>query len=89
MFLAAAPARAYQAANPGQIQGVDPTKPIRIFPNAIMIPQGQYELRQALNYALMEMMNDGEIETILRKYEGVPGSFLRIALPYQPAATSK
>ncbi len=89
VFLAAAPARAYQAANPGTIEAVAPNNPVRIFPNAIMIPQGQYELRQALNYALMEMMNDGEIETILRKYEGVPGSFLRIALPYQPAATTK
>jgi polar amino acid transport system substrate-binding protein len=87
VFLAAAPARAYQAANPGKITAVDPNKPVRIFPNAIMIPQGQYELKQALDYALMEMLNDGEIDTILKKYEKQPGSFLRVAAPYQiPAA---
>ncbi|MBI4066146.1 transporter substrate-binding domain-containing protein [Candidatus Gottesmanbacteria bacterium] len=85
VFLAAAPARSYQAASPGKIRVVDPKKPLRIFPNAIMIPQGQYELRQVLNYSLMEMLNDGEVESILKKYEKVPGSLLRIAPPYQPA----
>lgn len=82
VFLAASSARAYQATNPGRITVVDPDKPLRIFPDAIMIPQGQYELRQALNYALMEMLNDGEIDAILKKYEAAPGSFLRTAMPY-------
>ncbi len=89
VFLAAAPARSYEAANPSKIISVAQNKPLRIFPNAIIIPQGQYELRQALNYALMEMLNNGEIEGILKKYEKVPGSFLRIAAPYQAPTTSQ
>jgi len=85
VFLAAAPARAYEAANPGQIAIVNPQKPLRIFPNAVMIPRGQYELRQALNHAIMEMMNSGEIDAILSMYEEVPDSFLRVASPFKPA----
>lgn len=89
VFLASAPAREYQAANPNKIVAVDPQKPIRIFPNAIMVPQGQYELQQALNYALSEMLNDGEIDAILKKYEKVPNSFLRVAQPYQLPQTTQ
>jgi ABC-type amino acid transport substrate-binding protein len=88
VFLAAAPARAYQTANPEKIFVVDPAKPVRIFPNAIMLPQGEYELRQALNYALMEMLDDGEIDAILNKYDIPQGSFLRVAKPYQDASSS-
>jgi polar amino acid transport system substrate-binding protein len=83
VFLSASAASAYQAKNPGQIKIVNSNKPLRIFADAIMIPQGQYELRQALDYALQDMLNDGEINSILAKYESVPGSFLRVAPPYQ------
>jgi len=86
-FLSSAAARAYQAANPGQIVAVDPTSPLRIFPNAIMLPQGQYELRQALDNTLEGMLDDGTINKILARYEKMPGSFLRIAPPYEPASS--
>ena len=83
VFLALAPARSYEAANPGKIESVKTASPIRVFPVAIMLPLGQFELREALNHALTEMLTDGEIETILRRYEKVPGSFARVAVPYQ------
>jgi ABC-type amino acid transport substrate-binding protein len=83
VFLAAGPARAYQSVHPGQIRAVDPNKPVRIFANAIMLPSGQYELKQALDFSLREMLNDGTVEKILQKYEKIPGSFLRVAPPYQ------
>jgi ABC-type amino acid transport substrate-binding protein len=82
VFLAFGPARAYQAANPNQIVSVNPDRPLRIFPNAIMLPQGQYKLRQVLSYTLMEMINSGEIDAILSRYERVPNSFLRVAVPF-------
>jgi len=83
VFLAASAARAYQSVHPDQIKVVNAATPVRIFGDAIMLPQGQYTLREALNIALTEMLNDGEIDAILQKYETVPGSFLRVAPPYQ------
>ncbi len=83
VFLALAAARSYQAVNPGKIKPVNPNKPIRVFPVAIMVPQGAYELKDALDYALIEMLTAGDIDNILRKYEKVNGSFLRVAPPYQ------
>jgi polar amino acid transport system substrate-binding protein len=81
VFLSASAARAYQATNPGKIVAVD-IAPIQVFPDAVMLPEGQYELQQTLNYALMEMQNDGEINKILAKY-APSGSFLPVAAPYQ------
>ena len=82
VFLAAGPARSYQAANPDQIVSVLPDAPVRVFPNALMIPQRQHAFRRALNHALAELLNIGAIDAILAQYEEVPGSYLRIAQPY-------
>lgn len=83
VFLASAPARSYQAKNPNKIESFIPDNPLRIFPVAIMLPQGQYIFRQVLDFTLTEMLNSGEINTILKKYEEVPNSFLRIAAPFE------
>jgi len=81
VFLAVAPAREYLAKNPGTIRPVE-GKPVRVFPIALILPQGEYTLKQSLDYSITEMLTSGEIETILRKYENVQGSFIRTALPY-------
>jgi polar amino acid transport system substrate-binding protein len=86
VFLSVGAARQFQAANPEKIRAINPTKAVRVFPVAIILPKGEYDLKQALDYALMEMHNNGEIEAILRKYEKIPGSFFRVAQPYQAPA---
>lgn len=83
VFLGFAPARAYQAANPDKISAVKGAKPLRVFPVAIVLPKGTYELKQSLDYALEEMLRNGEIDSILHKYESAPGSFIRPSVPYQ------
>jgi ABC-type amino acid transport substrate-binding protein len=88
VFLAAGAAAGYEAANPGKIERAF-SRPVRVFPDAIMLPQGSYEFRQALNYALEEMLNDGTVERILKRYEQAPGTFLRVAPPYSEAQTGQ
>ncbi|MBI3005301.1 MAG: transporter substrate-binding domain-containing protein [Ignavibacteriales bacterium] len=85
VFLALAPARLYQAQNPGKIRAVAGGKPVRVFPVAILLPKGEYELKQSLDYALVEMLTNGEVESILQRHEKIPGSFLRTAPPYRLA----
>ncbi len=89
VFLALAPARQYQAKHPGVIRSVGSGKPVRFFPVAIILPKGAYELKHSLDYALTEMLTNGEVETILRKYEKSTGSFLRVAPPYRVELTTK
>jgi ABC-type amino acid transport substrate-binding protein len=85
VFVAVAPARAYLAKNPGTLREV-PNRRLRVFAISIILPKGEYELKQSLDYALSEMLLSGDVETILVKYEKAfnnpPGSFIRTALPY-------
>ena len=82
VFLSVGHARLFQLANPGKIRAVNPGKPIKLFGNALMLPKGAYELKDSLDYAFQEMLNNGELDPILNKYEAAPGSFYRRALPY-------
>jgi ABC-type amino acid transport substrate-binding protein len=89
VFLAVAPARQYQMANPGKLRAIPTSRPVRLFPVTILLPKGSYELKQALDAALSEMQNSGETEQLLKKYEAVPGSFLRVASPINPEDQAK
>jgi polar amino acid transport system substrate-binding protein len=85
VFLARGAAADYQSVHPGDIVAVDPSKPLRIFPNALMLPQGQYVLKNSIDAVLSEMENDGTVDAILKRYEKSPNALLRPALPYQAA----
>ncbi|MFC1511621.1 substrate-binding periplasmic protein [Candidatus Latescibacterota bacterium] len=86
VFLAVAPARSYLAKNPESIREV-PNSQLRVFPIAIMLSKGAYELKQSLDYALTEMALNGQVEAILKsneeKFGYFPGSFIRPSLPYR------
>lgn len=84
-FLALGPAEKYRRANPGQIRNLTPQHPTRVFPAAIMVPQGDYALANALNLTLAEMLNTGEIDAIISRYEEEPGAHLRVIRPYDLA----
>lgn len=87
VFLSAAAMRTYQAVRPGKIV-LASDKPLRVFGNAILLPQGEPSLKQALNVALVELMNDGTVDALLRKYEKTPNSFLRVSSPYNRPESS-
>ena len=86
VFLARGAAADYQSVHPGDIVAVDPARPLRIFPNALMLPQGQYVLKNAIDAVLGEMENDGTVDDILKRYEKSPNALLRPAPPYQSTA---
>ncbi|HYB99735.1 MAG TPA: transporter substrate-binding domain-containing protein [Candidatus Limnocylindrales bacterium] len=85
-FLGLAAARRYQAKNPGKIRNVLPDRPVRVFPTAIMLPPDQWRLKRVLDLALGEMLDNGEIDRIVSKYEEVAGSHYRVAAPYRAPA---
>ncbi len=69
--------------NPGTLRDITPDRPVRIFPNTIMIPKGEYELKRLLNTAIEELLNAGVVDRLLDKYEPGPGAFYRVAEPYR------
>lgn len=73
----------FLAHNPGTVECLSKTDPIRVFPNCWMFKRGQMEFKDMLDTALGQIINSGAEERIIRKYEKYPGTLYRNALPYQ------
>ncbi len=81
-------ANLYLKNNPGALKNVTPDKPLRVFPNSMMIPKDD-PIRSMLNIALNELKNSGVIDDLLRKYAPDAGSFYADALPYRVDAPGR
>jgi ABC-type amino acid transport substrate-binding protein len=73
----------FQESNPNTLREVVADYPVNLFGNPIAVYKGEYELKQTLDNATIQLMNVGIIERILKKYEKYPNSFYRPALSYQ------
>jgi len=69
--------------NPGALKQIQPNKPLRIFGNALVVKRNELELRDFLNVALQEILNDGRVEKILAKYDPDGRNFFPVASPYR------
>jgi ABC-type amino acid transport substrate-binding protein len=63
--------------HPGKIKQVKSKFPVQVYGSPIWVKKGEVELKNTLNVATMQLINDGTIETILSKHEPVKGMFLR------------
>lgn len=82
-FVEPAIALEFQEKNPNSIKEVKNIPPLRVFPNSMMIPKGENELRTTLNIAIEELINSGFLDKVIDKYEKFPDSYSRIASPYK------
>ncbi len=73
----------FMTKNPGKIKLVVGSDGYQVFPNKFAVANGEYALQQLLNTAIEELNSEGIIEDILAKYEPLPGSYYRMAKPYQ------
>lgn len=71
-------AKEFQQKNPGTIQEVKGIKTLRVFPNCMMIPKNQEDLKSTLNIAIQELVNNGYVDKVIDKYEKYPGSYARV-----------
>ncbi len=72
----------YLIANPNTIVNLTVDKPLAVFPDVMMLPPGQSELKALLDNSLAELQNNGFIDELLDKYEPQKGLFYRVPLPY-------
>jgi polar amino acid transport system substrate-binding protein len=73
----------YLSHNPGAVISVTKEKPIKVFPTNFLIPKGEEKLKSMLNTAQDELTNSGVIGALIDQYETYPGSFYRVAKPYE------
>lgn len=69
--------------NPGALVNIAETKPLRIYPYFIPVDLGEAKLKSTLEGIISLMLNNGEIDKILDKYEQGTPSFYRVVKGYQ------
>jgi len=74
---------AYRKANPGKLRVVSLEHPLRLFGHVIPVAKNEYSLLALLNAATAEIIDSGEFEAIMRKYEQTPGVLLMRKEDYQ------
>lgn len=81
VFLPPDLAKDFAAKNPGAIRQVT-KKPFQIYPNSFAAAMGEADLIAMTDTALIEMLNSGEIDGIVEKYEPDRSIFMPAAKPY-------
>ena len=72
----------YLAHNPGKLKNIAVEKPLRIFHNKLLVNKGEFKLQSMFQNVILEMLNTGELDAIIDRYERYPGALYRVAKPY-------
>ena len=83
-FVEPAIADEFLAKNPSSIRRVEGVAPVRIFPNTFLFKKGDYGLRDAVNIAITELQNSGEVAKVVRQYDPKGTHFTLPVLPVAP-----
>ena len=68
--------------NPGTIKNLDSLSPLRIYPMCWILKKGEFEFKAMLDTVLDEIINSGEMERLIRKYEPNKNAIFLVAKPY-------
>jgi ABC-type amino acid transport substrate-binding protein len=72
----------YLKNNPGKLKNVTPAKPLRVFPNCMILPKTDVALKSMLDTALFEQLNSGFMDKLIQKYAPGLNSVFPSARPY-------
>ncbi|MDR3425089.1 MAG: transporter substrate-binding domain-containing protein [Alphaproteobacteria bacterium] len=75
-------ATAFMKQNPGKLKVVPLDRPLQVFGHTIPVAQGETALVSFLNTATNELIDSGELDVIIKKYEDMPGVLLHLPHPY-------
>lgn len=73
----------FMKTNPNTIENIDPMSPLRIYSVCYIFKRGESEFKAMLDTVLDEVINSGEMERIIRKYETNKNAIFLVAKPYQ------
>lgn len=76
----------FDGVNPGVLKILDPQNPVAVSPVTFGLPQEDMRFKVMIDSAMSELIDSGEIDTLMKKSGIADGSFLPVARPYQPEA---
>ncbi|MDX2028435.1 MAG: transporter substrate-binding domain-containing protein [Alphaproteobacteria bacterium] len=72
----------YLAHNPGTLKNIAAKKPLRVFHDMLLVNKGEFKLQSMFQNVIAEMLNSGELDAIIDRYERYPGALYRVTRPY-------
>lgn len=69
--------------HPGALRNATPDHPVRLVANAFPVLSSETRLLGMINTALTNLHYDGTVDKVLTHYEPAPGTWRRLAQPYQ------
>ena len=82
-FVEPAIAFTFAQSNPDSIADVRPGSPVRVFGNTVMLPADEPAFTAMIDTSIEVLLNSGEVDRIVDRYEPYPGAFFRTAHPYR------
>ena len=73
----------YEAKNPGLLKIVDKSRPLNMFAVSFLLPINDTPFKRMIDVTLNELVNDGTLTPLIKKYEKYPGTMLLPTPPYQ------
>lgn len=69
--------------NPGTVRNLVPDRPVRVFPNCMMLRKGETQFKTMLDTALAELLNTGFVDQLMHKHVPQEGLLYPVAQPYR------
>ncbi len=79
-----AAAEDYMSKNPGKVRKVSTDRPLRVYQNTFAMKMGENDLKTMLDSALIDVIENGEMDKILSKYDPENKIFKKVAKGYAP-----
>lgn len=71
--------QAFDVHNPGQLEINRSIPPLRTYATLFIVGKGEHDLASMISSATRYLLDNGQIEKIIRSHEPVPGMFFRVA----------
>jgi polar amino acid transport system substrate-binding protein len=73
----------YDLNNPNKLKMIGKENPLSVFPASFGMPINDLAFKRMIDVTIGELMLDGTVERLLKKYEKYPNTFLRVTKPYE------
>jgi ABC-type amino acid transport substrate-binding protein len=74
--------------NPGMVRPVQTDRPLKLIPQSLSLSFDEPKLKMMMDTAIQELLLDGTIDRILKKYDPEEKFLYRVSLPYQSLSGS-
>jgi ABC-type amino acid transport substrate-binding protein len=75
----------FNAKNPGALRCMNPAEPLKVFPTVMLVRKSSPQFKSMIDSAFTELLNNGEVDALLRQYFPDSTHYLPVSHPFRPS----